>query len=59
MEDHPNALLHDIALGGNGVSISLYLSDHKFMNTAHGRNPYSLDLILAMNTATLQTSRVK
>ncbi|GEM_PF-6203608 len=45
MEDHPNALLQDIALGGNGVSISLYLTDHKFMNTAHGRISYSLGLI--------------
>ena len=27
------------------VFFYLYLTDHKLMNTAHGRNPYSLGLI--------------
>lgn len=41
------------------VFFYLYLNEHKLMNTAHARSPYSLALILVMNTATLSASRAK
>ena len=41
------------------VFFYLYLNEYKLMNTAHALSPYSLALILVMNTATLSASRAK